>query len=426
MLDRKTAPEFNTIDTVKIKQVENFKLQNGIDVYSLDAGTQELTRIEFIFNAGMYYQDRVLVAATTNSLLDCGTEKFSAEQLSEELDFFGSFFECSVGQNKSTITLFSLNKYLEQSLVYVEDMIKNSTFPEDELKLYIDNKKQTFLVNTKKVNVIARRKFTELLYGKHHPFGLNSEYTDYDTVTTQLLKEFYAKHYTEKNCTILISGKIPENGIDILNHHFGKPWKNQNEKISKNWISPDTHTQHKHFILKEDAIQSAIKIGRLLFNKSHEDYFTFNVLNTVLGGYFGSRLMTNIREEKGFTYGIGSGIVSLEQSGYFSISTEVGIDVTQAAISEIYKEIKKLRDEPVPVSELETVKNYMLGNFLRSTDGAFSLADRFKSIWQYGLDYSYYESYISKLKKITSDDLLESANKYLKEDELFELVVGKK
>ncbi|MFL5753467.1 MAG: M16 family metallopeptidase [Bacteroidia bacterium] len=425
-MDRTKAPEFRTIEKIEIPHAEKHSLDNGIEVYSINAGSQELTKIEFLFKAGMYYQDRPLMAATTNSLLETGTKKYTADQLSDEIDFFGSFFECSVGQDYSSVVLYSLNKYLENTIGYVEDILKNATFPQNEFDIYISNKKQKFLVNTQKVNVIARRRFGELIFGEKHPYGIDVKLEDYDKLKRDDVVGFYQSTYNSSNCAIIVSGNIPSSLIKVLNEHFGKQAWGSKEKVSKGYIAPAPSSQQKHFIERADAIQSALRVGRLLFNKKHEDYFTFQVLNTILGGYFGSRLMANIREDKGYTYGIGSGVSSLVNGGYFYISTEVGADVTGSALEEIYKEIKILRDVAVPEEELETVRNYILGQFLRSVDGPFSLADKFKGIWEFGLDYDYYQRYFDVVKHVTPAQLQEAANKYLQEKDLLELVVGKK
>jgi predicted Zn-dependent peptidase len=150
------------------------------------------------------------------------------------------------------------------------------------------------------------------------------------------------------------------------------------------------------------------------------------VVSTILGGYFGSRLMANIREDKGYTYGIGSNIISKLHAGHFYISTEVGADVTNQALTEIYKEIALLRDELVADEELELVKNYLTGTFLRSIDGAFSLAQKFTGVYFYNLGYDYYTKYIDTLKNITPENIKDFACKYLQEEDLYELVVGKK
>jgi predicted Zn-dependent peptidase len=425
-LNRKIAPEFKTIEKIDIQHAVEHTLSNGIKVFTIDSGSQELTKIEFLFKAGMYYQSQPLLASATNNLLETGTTTYSANELSDNIDFFGSFFECSVDQDYASLALYSLNKYLDKSLHYVEDIIKHPTFPKDEFDIYMSNKKQKHIVNSEKVNVLARRRFTELIFGEKHPYGIAVKDEDFDKLKVEDLKAFYKTHYHSGNCTIIASGKLSSNLTDTLNHFFGKESWGDVTVIQSPSVVLDTTKQRKHFIEKPDAIQSAVRVGRLLFNKKDPDYFKFQVLNTVLGGYFGSRLMANIREDKGYTYGIGSGLASLVNGGYFFISTEVGVDVTNNTLSEIYKEIKLLREQPVNNEELETVRNYVLGQFLRSVDGPYSLADKFKAIWEFGLGYDYFENYFKAVKTITPKEIQELANKYLQEEDLIELVVGKK
>lgn len=426
MLNRSVAPAFKTIDKIDVIKARHEQLHNGIDLYSLSAGSQEITKLEFVFRAGMYHQSATLEASTTNTMLESGTKSYTANQLSEGIDFYGSFLELQVEQDFATITLFSLNKYMEESLKFIEEMIKYPVFPEQEFKIHIANKKQKHAINSQKVSVLARRKFTELLFGPAHPYGRNIQDNDFDRIQISDLKAFFDRHYTSLNCTIFASGNLPKNILSTLNTFFGKDnWGGTGGTKSQQIISPQTTVQSKHFIHREDAIQSAIRVGRVLFNKTHPDYFKFQVLNTILGGYFGSRLMANIREDKGYTYGIGSGLNNLVHSGYFFISTEVGADVTKSTLDEIYKEIKLLREKPVDPSELETVRNYILGNFLRSVDGPFALADKFKSIWEFGLDYSFFDSYFKAVKTVTPAELRDLANKYLQEKDLIECVAGK-
>ncbi len=425
-LDRKQAPEFKTIDKINIQQAVEYTLDNGIKVYTIDSGSQELTKIEFVFKAGMYYQSQPLLASAANNLLETGTKHYTANELSDNIDFFGSFFECAVDQDYSTLALFSLNKYLDKSLHYVEDIIKNPIFPKDEFDIYISNKKQKHLVNSEKVNVLARRRFTELLFGENHPYGVTVKNEDFEKLSIESVIEFYKSFYHSGNCTIIASGKLSKDLVETLNQFFGKSSWGHLQNIDEPKVSFNSTQQQKHFIEKSDAIQSAVRVGRLMFNKRNPDYFKFQVLNTILGGYFGSRLMANIREDKGYTYGIGSGLASLVNGGFFYISTEVGTDVTKDTLKEIYKEIKLLREELVDADELETVRNYVLGQFLRSVDGPYALADKFKAIWEFGLDYDYFDNYFEAVKTITPQEIKNLANTYLQEKDLIELVVGKK
>jgi predicted Zn-dependent peptidase len=426
ILNRKQAPAFKTIDRVKVIPAKTQSLDNGIQLFSVSAGSQEICKIEFLFRAGMYYQPSTLIASSSNALLECGTRSFSANELSDGIDFYGSYLELAVEQDFASVTLFTLNKYIKESLVFFEDMLKYPTFPEDEFKIHIANKKQRHIINSQKVSVLARRKFAELLYGPAHPYGLMVKDQDFDTLDLNAVKSFFATHYSSGNCTIIASGLLPENLRDTLNEKFGKDTWGTVTPLKTPKVEFKKPAQNKHYVAKEGAIQSAIRVGRLLFNKTHPDYFKFQMLNNILGGYFGSRLMANIREDKGYTYGIGSGLSNLVHAGSFFISTEVGADVTDKALEEIYKEIKLLRDELVDVNELETVRNYILGHFLRSVDGPFSLADKFKSIWEYGLDYDFYDKYFDAVKSVTPAEISDLANKYLQEKDLIECVVGKR
>lgn len=425
MLERSIAPAFRTIDSIDVIRTKHSQLKNGIDFFSLSAGSQEITKIEFIFRAGMYQQSNTLVASTTNTMLESGTRSFTADQLSDGIDFYGSFLELQVEQDFASVTVFSLNKYLTQTLKFIEELLKFPTFPETEFRIHISNKHQKHTINSQKVSVLARRRFTELLFGEKHPYGIQVSDQDFERIKTDELRDFFNHHYTHKNCSIIASGNLPSDLEQTLNNFFGDEWGNSNSVISNTPVIAHSSATAKHFINKDDAIQSAIRIGRILFNKTHPDYYKFQVLNTILGGYFGSRLMANIREDKGYTYGIGSGLNNLVHGGYFFISTEVGADVTRPTLEETYKEIKRLREDLVDIAELETVRNYILGNFLRSVDGPFALADKFKSIWEFGLDYSYFDNYFNAVKTVTPGELRDLANKYLQEKDLIECVAGK-
>ncbi|MBS1503743.1 MAG: insulinase family protein, partial [Bacteroidetes bacterium] len=166
-------------------------------------------------------------------------------------------------------------------------------------------------------------------------------------------------------------------------------------------------------------------MGLPMITRVHPDFPALQVLNTVLGGYFGSRLMANIREDKGYTYGIGSGLSSLKQGGAMFIASEVGADVCRDAVSEIEKEISILKTELIPDDELALVRNYMMGSLLGSLENVFSHADKFKNIYFSGLNYDYYDRYTEVVKTVTAGELLQLANKYLDLDKFYRVIVGK-
>jgi len=425
-IDRKKSPAFNTVEKIEIIKASEQRLRNNIPVYSINAGTQELIKIEFLFSAGMYQQEIPLQAATVNTMLEEGTSKLNAAQIADRVDYYGAFLETGVSQDSASVVLYTLNKHLKSTLPVVEQIIKDSVFPQHELDTHIRNKKQTFLVNNQKVANVARKRFTELLFGEKHPYGINVKETDFDIINGSHLNDFYSRCYRSNNCKIIMAGKVDDDVLSLLDNHFGgNDWNSISDLATKS-LPIITTADREQLILKEDAMQSAIRIGKVLFNKRHPDFQSLQILNTLFGGYFGSRLMSNIREDKGYTYGIGSGIASLQNSGYFFISTEVGVDVCKDAIKEIYFEMNRLREELVPEDELELVKNYLSGMFLRSVDGPFAMAERFKGIMEYDLGYDYFDKYIATIKTISASQLRDLANTYFDKNSMIELVVGKK
>ncbi len=425
-IDRKITPAFKAVEKIEMIHATEKRLRNNIPVYAIDAGSQEIIKIEFLFDAGMFQQGRALQATTTNALLEEGTSKMNASQIADAVDFYGAFLELSVEQDNASVVLYTLNKHIGSTLPVIEQIIKDAVFPEQEIETHLKNKKQKFLVNNQKVATLARKRFSELIFGEKHPYGLDVKDQDFETIKRSDIVQFYSQYYRSGNCKIILAGKVNDDLYKLLDDHFGgNDWSGTNN-IKTASVKTVSSTDREEIIYKADAIQSAIRIGKIMFNKTHVDYHPMQVLNTVYGGYFGSRLMSNIREDKGYTYGIGSGMVSLEHSGYFFISTEVGVDVCKNAIDEIYFEMKRLRDEPVGEEELQLVKNYMIGTFLRSVDGPFAMANKFKSIMEYGLGYDYFDRYLATIRAISASDIKELANKYFDKDSMIELVVGKK
>jgi len=423
MLNRQLAPDFKQVSTINFIQPTHRTLSNNVPVYTIYSGEQDLVRIEFIFNNVNWNVEKPLQAIAVSSLINNGTTKFTAKEIAEKIDFYGAFFQTEYVQDHSSVTLYTLNKHLAAVLPIVKDVLKDSQFPQEEIDIYIQNQKQKLQVNLKKNDMLARKEFAHALFGDT-AYGVDIQANHYDELKREDLTSYFKAAYAPNNCTIIVSGKFEATSFELLNKEFGQDWaagdaKKNNFNFS---ITP------KAAIYKErpDALQSAIRIGKLAVNRAHEDFPGLQILNTVLGGYFGSRLMTNIREDKGYTYGIGSGISSLQDAGYLFIATEVGADVCTAALTEIYKEIELLKNELVGNEELTLVKNYMLGSMLGSLENVFSHADKFKNIHFFGLGYDYYQNYIAKVKAITAEDIQVLAHKYLNTEDFTEVVVGKK
>jgi len=422
--DRTKAPLIQAMDNFKVANPEKIILDNGIPLYIINKGTQDLVRISLVFGAGAWYETKPFTAQATNLMLREGTKNFQSKDIEEKLDFFGAYLESSVESDNSYVSLYALNKHVKELMPLLNEIITLPDFPEKEFEIMIGRQQQYLAVNEQKVNYLARTRFAALIFGPDHPYGTYRKKTHLDNARTGELKLFHKQHYTPQNCRIVVSGKITSELISLLNETLGnKDWKNNPTQVKKFHITTDPVKEH--YIQRKDALQAAIRIGKQLFNRTHSDFLGMQVLNTILGGYFGSRLMTNLREDKGFTYGIGSALISLQHSGSFFITGEVGADVAKEAASEIYKEIECLRNDLVPAGELNLVKSYMLGKFLRSVDGAFAMADMFMSVMETGLDMSFYNRYTEIIRSISATELRDLARQYLDPATFHELIVGK-
>jgi zinc protease len=424
ILQRIQPPVF-PIEKLLIPEVKSFRLNNGVPVYQIEAGTEDIMRMEFTFRAGQANEYIPLLASTTNKMLTEGSVSYSSEAMNRILDFHGIFLNLSADKDRAGIVVFFLSKHIDKVLELSHEILFRPVFPEAELNALMKKRLRWFLINKEKVQSIANDQFFESVFGKHHPYGHQVTESDFERMSPLLLKDFHSKFYNPDNMAVIITGKIHRDTTDLLNYYFGNiTSKNIYIEDSGNVLKAEKIK--KINIIKSGTVQSAIRIGSATINKTHPDYPGLKILDSVLGGYFGSRLMKNIREEKGYTYGIGSTVSSLNLSGYKIISTDVGTKNCQKTIAEIYKEITFLQSIPVERDELKVVCNYMSGEMLRMFDGPFALAESFKSAWEFGLDNNYYYRLAEKIKTIEPDEIIELAKTYYDINDLYEITVGSK
>lgn len=425
MLNRTIQPDIFPIEHIDMVKAEKHLLSNGIPVYYINGGTQDVVKIDFVFEAGIWYQTKNLVASLCNSMLEEGCRNFSAAEIAEKFDFYGAYLQLTVDQNQGFVNVISLGKYFSEVVEIVENMIKFPEFPDHELEVLIAKNKQKWLFENEKVRTLCQKKFTQVLFGNDHPYAINNQLDDYDRVTREDILSFYRAFYHSGNCHIIASGKIDQPVLELLDRHFGgSDWGQPLRDEPEYPVCPSA--EKRFHVEKPGGIQSAIRVGRFWVPKTHLDYHGLSVLLTILGGYFGSRLMANIREEKGYTYGIGSYNLTFKKASYIVISTEVGNEYVEPTLAEINVEMKRLQCELISENELETVKSYLLGEFLRDFDGPFALASSFKAINDFGLSYSFYDDYLKALKNITAAELQKLALQYLNTEDFYTVVAGNK
>jgi predicted Zn-dependent peptidase len=425
ILNRKVAPRIkDAVDfNLELKPCERHQLDNGVEVYAIHAGAEEVLQLEWVFYAGNSYEQKEGIAAATSFLLKNGTSKKSAFEINEQFDYYGAYLNRNCYNETANIIFHGLTKHLEALLPLVQELMTDASFPAEELAIYQQNMKQRLTVNLKKCDVVANRLIDEYLYGKHHPYGRNNTHEIYDALDLDSIRSFYDRFYRQGHVKIFVAGYLPKNLFSLLNTYFGQlPFKKQPDAEPEHPRTPATEKKQR-VINDPNGVQGAIRLARPFPNRHHADFKKVQVLNTLLGGFFGSRLMDNIREDKGYTYGIYSYLQNHLKDGAWVISTEAGREVCEATISEVYAELKRLREGFIEDDELLMVKNYLMGTILGDLDGPFQIIGRWKNLVLNGLDESYFYDSVRTIKEITGPELNALAQKYLVDDAFYELVV---
>ncbi|HET6253925.1 MAG TPA: pitrilysin family protein [Puia sp.] len=426
-LNRKVAPAVKDAKEFELElpPYVRYTLSNGVEVYAIDLGKVDAMMVSWIFDAGNSYETGKGVAAAANSLLKNGTTTRKAFDISEHFDYYGAYLSRACHHETAELTLHCLNLHFQELVPVVAELLTESVYPGEELAIYKKNAQQRLQVNLKKSDFVAGRLIDSYLYGETHPYGRFNMPEDYQALDREALVAYYRRYYQSGACRIIAAGKLPGDLIPLLEKYFGPlPLGKPAVGDEAPFFPIVAAGQKKYRVTNDpDGVQGSIRIARNFPNRHHPDFQRVQVLNNVFGGFFGSRLMTNIREDKGYTYGIYSYLVNNRQESALMISTEAGKEVAEAAIGEVYKEMNLLREELIDEEELQMARNFAIGTVLGDLDGPFHVASRWKSILLNGLDENYFREGIRIVKTITPEELRELAVKWLDPAAFFELVV---
>lgn len=417
-------PQITIPSTIDVPQTDFRVAPNGVRLYTLDCSKQEVARVSFVFRAGSSLQSKAFCASATANLLSEGTRLYTSHEISEKLDFYGSYFDVSMDRDYSVVTFCSLLKFLSPTLEIASQILLEPAFDGQEIATYCAKRKQMLAVERSKVSHKARELFAQTLFGAEHPYGISSDENLYDSLTREDIIGFYRRHYTGAQCFVVCSGDISESVQDEIMALCAQLPCGEKVDAQRNFTPP--HATKYAFSRHEGALQSAIRIGALYFPRSHPDFIAMQVLTTILGGYFGSRLVRNLREEHGYTYGIYSAMVNLEYEGYMAIATEVAAEVTQDAVAQIFAEIERLRTQMVEPGELDMVKNIMVGEVMRIMDGPFGIADVAIENIENGTDNEFLSRFLEEIRGITPERIFALAQKYLDRERFTTVIVGDK
>ena len=418
-------PKINPVADVVVTEPEVDQLDNGIEVYGFNGGANDVIKMDVIFSAGRWTEQKPLSAAATSALIKSGTHEESAFDLEEKIDYLGSTIKASAGYNGFTLSIYCMTRYLEESLKIFQRILFQGTFPERELNIYKSNSLARLKVNLLKNDYVGDMAFKKMLFGEDHPYGYETTAESIDSLDREAIRDYYKNNFTLENCFIGLAGKYGRTEIDLINKYLGQKeaWSGKSNIVASHDWTMTPASQLKVVEKLKDSVQASIYIGMPSIERKHEDYQSLSFLNLIYGGYFGSRLMKNIREDKGMTYGIYSYIQHYKHAAAFIINTETGIEYADACIDEIYAEMERLRHQQIGEKELRKARNYMMGRLLDQVDGPFNSAGTFFGLKSHNIPLSYIHETVNALKDADPEVLMSVAQKYFDKEGMYEVVV---
>lgn len=400
-------------------------LSSGIPLLYRNTQCPDLLRVDLMIRAGSVFQDRPLVAIFTNMLLKEGCQDKTSAQVAELFDAYGAFLYYSIGMEYAYVNLLTPKKCFRQTMGLLRDLFLSPAYPEHDVKVVVEQRYHNYLVDREKVHVRATTEMNKLLFGEHHPYGRQLQESDFDNFDRSLLVDFHRRYYVPSRTQIIMVGDVGEEEVALAEELFGKGIP---EAVTSGDVADfpmaEPAAPGAYFVPKSDALQAAVRFSFPLVGQSHPDFVALKVLNTLLGGYYGSRLMSSIREEKAYTYGIFSSHTVYRNASYIDIETQTDIRFVKPLIEAVYEEIERLQNEKVSDKEMDILRQYLSGEYARMMDGPFTLSDLYISTASVGMPLSSLESQMQEMKDVKPERLQELAGKYLRREAAYELCVG--
>ncbi len=375
--------------------------------------------VDIVLSTGRWQESTPGISYFVAKMLTEGTSKMTSAEIAEELDFHGSHLEITPTLDHVYIKLYCLKKFFENQTALIFHLLSDANFPDKEFEKLKTIRTQQIKQQHAKTNAFAGLKFREAIYGDTHPYGQIIQTTDVSQTTVEDVKYFFKNSFFI-DPKVFLAGHVEEAEINFVS-----------EKVSALPITKakpnGSITAAKNLDVQLDwanSVQSSIRFGGHTIPKTHEDIHNLKITNELFGGFFGSRLMKNIREEKGLTYGISSSIMHLDKGSYWTVGTDVLKEKSPLAIDEIKKEIMRLQNELPSEEEVNILKNYIQGKWLMSFDSSFNSMQLIMSNHLSGLTSQYWYDFIEALEKCTPETISATAQKYYNLEETTKVVVG--
>lgn len=415
-------PGFKIPEQVLLTEPTKRTLKNGVSLYFIPTPHLDVVKLEVIMpiNRANYVPEEGLIPFFTLNMLLEGTHDLSSDALDDFFDYYATEVEVVSGYEQQGLSLLTTKKHFREVLPVFRSLFTEATFPEKELSKRKSQKKLTIAIQQEQTGARANQLVRKALFGALHPFGYVSEEAHVDLVLRDNILAYYHGSFRVLP-ELFVTGNLSDREMQDIETQFDSlPFEGNSGNSGIFQPVPDKRIYEE----RPASLQSSIRMGQILIPKSHPDYHALTVFNTALGGYFGSRLIKNIREEKGYTYGISSYLGSLSSTDYWMVLADIKKGFAEATLIEVYKELKLLTQSPLGKEELETVRNYMIGHFLSQFSNPFDLMGRFKKIHLQGLGYDYYENQLQFIKNFDPSAIQAIGEKYFNEDSIREIIVG--
>ena len=423
MIDRSQPPALRQFGEVKLTFPRRQVFTNGIQYWAVTGAATDINRLSIYVRGGSLHEHKPMLAALTALLLLEGSRERNAQQIAERLDHYGAWKTAQCHDTHTEVGLSSLNSNYDSTLPIVMDCIENPTFPASQLEVLKRRYAATCAMQRERVKVLAEDEMRRLYYGDGHPLARTITPEGIMNVTLDDVKSFYRRYYSPANCSAVLSGNVGHDILRVTDRCLGG-WKRDGIADKDVDWRPKPSSQMLSVVHKPGAVQAAVVMTLPAVLRSHPDYLALRFAVTLLGGYFGSRLNRNIREQKGLTYGIQSYLAGMVHDAHIAISTECAPQYVKQVIAEVRHEMRRLCQEPASAAEMETVRQHMISDMVKTLDTPFTLASYVSSTLLYGVYAEYFNDQMATVLSMTTERLIEVAQKYLRPDDLRIVVAG--
>jgi predicted Zn-dependent peptidase len=423
MTDRSKQPPTHFFKDIHLTFPKPIILSNGIKLWANGGGEDEINRLSLIVKGGTIHESKTLMAFFTATMLFNGNKYQSSNEIAEAIDYYGISKTFNFQDYFTKTSLSMLNVTFDNALTILSNCLFYPTFPAHEFDVI--KKRYASLISTSRQHVryLALEEMRRLYYGDKHPLARKLSPEEILSEDTTELNSFYQKFYSPSNTNILLSGHVTDKEINKVDEILGHWEQTKPETKEQSWeiiSSPEKLS----IVDKKGSVQAGIIMAIPAVARQHPDYFKLRILTMAFGGYFGSRIQENIREKKGYTYGISAYLLGRINNASINVETECNIQHTWDVIDEVKKEMKKLRDTPIDAKELHMVKQYMLSDLAKIIDSPLNIEDFLSISIMQDINPEYFNNQVAAILSVTPEELQQTAQKYYRDENLHIVIAG--